>query len=191
MKKVLSAVACAAVIGWTGVAMAVPTTWVDYVDVDPDALVPPAYTIHHDISDGANGFSSLMTSGNDTISNVSLEIRLYDDKLGTSYTFWGTTFTTPDGGETALVGYLGLYNFNLFSNTYSGNLAAGVDVWWDGKMDVTIASLGGDFKVDWSRLTVSGDNGVAPVPEPTTMLLFGTGLLGLAAVGRRRPTTKA
>jgi len=29
---------------------------------------------------------------------------------------------------------------------------------------------------------------VDPVPEPTTMLLFGTGLLGLAAIGRRKET---
>lgn len=34
------------------------------------------------------------------------------------------------------------------------------------------------------RFEVLGD--VAPVPEPTTMLLFGTGLAGLAAVGRKR-----
>ena len=30
------------------------------------------------------------------------------------------------------------------------------------------------------------NNTVAPVPEPTTMLLFGTGLIGLAAIGRRK-----
>ena len=35
-----------------------------------------------------------------------------------------------------------------------------------------------------SHVTLYGNR--APVPEPGTVLLFGTGLAGLAAVGRRR-----
>ena len=38
---------------------------------------------------------------------------------------------------------------------------------------------------DISYPPTGGGNGAAPVPEPTTMLLMGTGLLGLAAMRRR------
>lgn len=39
--------------------------------------------------------------------------------------------------------------------------------------------------VDYSKLTVTGDTGgSAPVPEPSTMLLLGLGLMGLAGVRR-------
>ncbi|OGR06327.1 MAG: hypothetical protein A2511_09610 [Deltaproteobacteria bacterium RIFOXYD12_FULL_50_9] len=45
------------------------------------------------------------------------------------------------------------------------------------------------FVADTDNLSLAGD--LKPVPEPATMLLFGTGLAGLAGFARRRVTKKA
>lgn len=71
-----------------------------------------------------------------------------------------------------------IYNIQLYAESFAQGGAATVIV----DPYIEIASLfANDYHLDFSE-----GIGNAPVPEPTTMLLFATGLAGLAATGRRK-----
>ena len=61
-------------------------------------------------------------------------------------------------------------------------------------LGITIVADGalfdGIIQLDTSTFTLGYDNNTAPVPEPTTILLMGTGLIGIA-FGRKRLNKKA
>jgi hypothetical protein len=187
MRKITSTLIGAALMLVAGSAWAIPTTWTDTIDFNPDILIPPAYFYTHNISD--SGFTSFFMGGDDTISSYVLTIALYDDNKGSRYNFCNNEFRIGDGPEAARIltsGGVYSYNFSLTSNDYAGSLLGRLDLWADGKLGVFVGSTLGDFYLASSELRVYGDNGTAPVPEPGTMALIGFGMLSLAIYGKRR-----
>ena len=95
------------------------------------------------------------------------EIDTTDADTDINYTFYSdANLNTDDAGiQHIAVEYNGISSINIYLEDL---LASNAD--WD-----------------WSDMTVMGDDlSPAPVPEPATMLLLGTGLIGLAGVSRKK-----
>ncbi|NLX18554.1 MAG: PEP-CTERM sorting domain-containing protein, partial [Desulfobulbus sp.] len=103
--------------------------------------------------------------------------------------------------DKALFEVIGANNKTVYSVTLADILSVGnyQDTGWqtftytfttDGSGSIRFGVQNKTDTLNDSILLVDNVRSAAPVPEPTTMLLFGTGLLSLAAVGRRR-TSKA
>lgn len=197
MKKVFSVAICAAVIGWAGSAMALPSEW-GVIDTDLTGSAVGDHSFGYYISAdasrtnweikweaGTSLFNPKFFSGNielqnatGSFSSIDFEWLLGDGYIvngtGNGVTFWSLNSNGYDGigfsiTQTGSPSYVG---FDLKYDSLDMN----PNYIYLGNKGVTVFSLGQDEDFAFA----------APVPEPTTMLLFGAGLAGLAAVGRRR-----
>ena len=138
---------------------------------------------------------------------------MYADQTWTqTYDFTGLgTITSADleigtGGQEGSVELTELYLNAVFVGTLTDGTTAGVNSYQIDTFDLlslgisfegvsvytltTVHQYSGDgWALDYSLLTLSDDN--APVPEPSTILLVGTGLLGIIGFGRKRFNKKA
>jgi hypothetical protein len=173
------------VFGLVGIADATPFEYSDwYIDFtyveNGDSKI-----WEHNIND--SGFNP----SKDILASVDIDLGLSDDVCplldpldlewgGWRRGFISGNFETAELSADGVTYDVGEIDFGL----YTVSLTAWLQLQDTGLLDVTLTGTGGDFYFGFSHLEASGET--APVPEPATMLLVGSGLIGLAGLGRRK-----
>lgn len=132
-----------------------------------------------DITDEDSGFFNPVTQ-DVTSAQISLSL---EDHTG-CFDFW--EFANLDVGDNS-------FNWEVNTGDISFTIASLMTLSESGTVDATLTATLGDFYFNSATLTAIGtepgstiDDAAAPVPEPSTIMLMGTGILGLVAYGRKR-----
>jgi hypothetical protein len=184
MKKILSYVFIAALVLSVGTASA--TLFTDYKSLNvtiaeaplSGILFPTSYSYSHNTP-------ADLEVPYDTVTSATLKIKAtWVD--GAS----GGAGNDPVEVEGSLVGYL-TPGVGFLFNQGTESLFNIASVWTAGDLlNVKVSGVGSFshavINLCWSELKVDYTNGTAPVPEPASMLLLGSGLVGLAGWGRKK-----
>jgi hypothetical protein len=172
--------ASATILTFDDVNGANPTTWDNEIYDGYGGLNwNDVYVLHQDLYPNS-GYDLGVVSGEWVAYNVWDHIGTVD---GTLFTFNGAYFTSAWDSDNTITAEGFLNGQSLFSASFHINNQA--PTWLDfnftGIDSLTLNSSGYHFAMD--NFTF---NETAPVPEPATMLLIGTGLAGLIGARRRK-----
>ncbi|MFC1823064.1 PEP-CTERM sorting domain-containing protein [Thermodesulfobacteriota bacterium] len=97
----------------------------------------------------------------------------------------GGTLVTGAGGDISFLGYpTPLTDAQVGGYAGGSHYTLSVDIGW--LFDPAKAPDYDDFFLAKTTMYCGNDNLIGAIPEPATMLLLGSGLIGIAAIGRKR-----